>query len=219
MTRAYIFSDEAGCFVFKRNNRASRYFIVCTVALSDCKLGTALQELRRDMIWRKMPVKNDMFHCTEDKQIIRDEVFALLSSHDFRIDATILEKSKAQPQTRGANDRFYQYAWYSHLKTIGPAILRDHDEAMISAAAIGTKKGQAVYTSAVNDVMQQTIRGKKWVTTFPPSKAEPCLQIADYCAWAIQRKWERGDTRSYDLIEDKVRREYDLFERGSHHYY
>lgn len=219
MSRAYIFSDEAGCFVFKRNNRASRYFIVCTVTMTDCDLGVALQDLRRDMIWRKMPVKKHMFHCTEDRQEVRDEVFKLLSRHDFRIDATILEKSKAQPQTRSTNERFYKYAWFYHLKTIGPALLYGHDEAMISAAAIGTKKGQAVYTSAVNDVMQQTIRGKSWATSFPPSQADPCLQIADYCAWAIQRKWERDDTRSYDIIENKVRREYDLFIRGTHHYY
>lgn len=219
MSRAYIFSDEAGDFVFERNIRASRYFIVCTVTLPDCSVGTALQDLRRDMVWRKMPVKDNMFHCTQDKQAVRDEVYDLLSQFEFRVDATILEKSKAQPQTRNTNDRFYQYAWYYHLKTIGPALLREHEEAMISAAAIGTKKGQAVYTNAVNDVMQQTIKGKSWVTTFPPSKAEPCLQVADYCAWAIQRKWERDDTRSYDIIENKVRREYDLFTRGTRHYY
>jgi len=25
-------------------------------------------------------------------------------------------------------------------------------------------------------------------------------KVADYCAWAIQRKWERDDLRSYELI-------------------
>jgi len=219
MSRAYIFSDEAGCFVFQKNGRASKYFIVCTVTMADCNIGTGLSELRRDMIWRKMPVKDDMFHCTEDKQIVRDEVFGYIQQCDFKIDATILEKSKAQPQVRRSQERFYQYAWYYHFKNQGKAILRGHDEAFITAAAIGTKKGQAVYTNAVNDVMQQTIRGVEWATSFPASKSEPCLQIADYCAWAIQRKWERGCTRSYDLIQDKMRREYDLFASGTKHYY
>jgi hypothetical protein len=32
-------------------------------------------------------------------------------------------------------------------------------------------------------------------------------------------KWEREDTRSYDLIKDRVTREYDLWKRGATHYY
>jgi hypothetical protein len=30
-----------------------------------------------------------------------------------------------------------------------------------------------------------------------PHMSDPCLQVADYCTWAIQRKWERGDERSH----------------------
>ena len=54
-----------------------------------------------------------------------------------------------------------------------------------------------------------------------PSHADPCLQVADYCAWAIQRRWESGkqDIRSYDLIKDRITYEYDLFEKGTDHYY
>jgi hypothetical protein len=47
-----------------------------------------------------------------------------------------------------------------------------------------------------------------------PSASDPCLWVADYCTWAIQRKWERGDTRSDDLIKDRIRSEFDIWERG-----
>ncbi|NUB42965.1 DUF3800 domain-containing protein [Fertoebacter nigrum] len=218
MSRAYIFSDEAGCFSFARNARASKYFLVCTVTISDCSLGGDLLALRRDMVWRGLPVRED-FHATEDKQEVRNEVYAFIAGHDIRVDATILEKSKAQPHTRESSDRFYKYAWYYHFKHVGPKILRGSTEAMITAAALGTKKGQAVYTAAVNDVMQQTTKGKKWKTCFPRAVADPCLQIADYCAWAIQRKWERDDTRSYDLISGKIETEYNLWRTGVVHYY
>ena len=218
MSRAYIFSDEAGDFVFKDDGRASKYFIVVTITLPDCGIGDGLLDLRRELAYLKRPVK-DWFHATEDKQEIRDQVYQYISGFDFPIDATILEKSKAQPQTRQTKERFYQYAWYYHLKHQGASMMRGYTEALISAASIGTKKGQAVYTNSVNDVMQQTFHRQHWSTTFPISKSEPCLQIADYCAWAIQRKWERGDTRSYDLISDKIRREYNLFERGTRRYY
>lgn len=218
MTRSYVFSDEAGCFTFSRGNNISRYFVVCTIALDSCDIGAGLLNLRRELVWEKMPVGN-VFHATTDKQVIRDRVFAFIQEHDFRIDATILEKSKAEPQTRSTNERFYQYAWYYHLKHVAPHLLRGKSEVLITAAAIGTKKGQAVFTSAVNDVVQQTMQRQQWATTFPPSAADPCLQITDYCTWAIQRKWEMGDEQSHAIIASKIQTEYDLWRTGTKHYY
>lgn len=218
MARAHIFSDEAGCFSFARNDRASRYFLVCTVAMDDCSMGDRLQALRRDMVWRGLPVQEE-FHATEDKNVVREEVYGFLAGQNFRVDSTLLEKAKAQPQTRQTPDRFYKYAWYYHFKHVGPRLLRDKTELMITAAALGTKKGQAVYTAAVNEILQQTVQRQQWRTFFPRAVADPCLQVADYCAWAIQRKWEKGDTRWYEMIEDKIETEFDLWRNGTTLYY
>lgn len=218
MSRAYVFSDEAGCFAFARNSRASRYFMVCTITTDSCAIGDNLQSLRRDLVWRGLPVKEEL-HASEDKQNVRDEVYEFLAKQDFRIDATLLEKSKAQPHKRATDDAFYKYAWFYHFMHIGPKILRNKTEALIIAAALGTRRGQAVYTAAVNDVLQQTVQRQQWKTFFPRAVADPCLQVADYCAWAIQRKWERNDSRSYDVISGKVHSEYDLWRTGGTHYY
>lgn len=56
-------------------------------------------------------------------------MFDLISQQDFRVDATILEKSKAQPQTRSTEIRFYQYAWRYHFKYVAPQIFKEEDEA------------------------------------------------------------------------------------------
>jgi hypothetical protein len=54
---------------------------------------------------------------------------------------------------------------------------------------------------------------------FHQNKADFNCQIADYCGWAIARKWESGDARSYDLIRRKIMNEFDVFQRGiSTHY-
>lgn len=54
---------------------------------------------------------------------------------------------------------------------------------------------------------------------FWPAETDPCLQVADYCTWALQRKWERGDERSYELIRAKIRSEYDVWKTGTTYYY
>lgn len=218
MVRRYVFADEAGDFVFKRSARNSKYFIVCTVWLDSCKVGADLLELRRRLAWEGFQL-NDFFHATEDKQAVRDEVFNLIRSEDFRVQATVMEKSKAQPQVALSKDRFYKYGWFYHLKFIGHKIVAPDLELLFTTASIGTKQGQAIFTESVNDAVQQTIKRNQWKTYFCQSSVDPCLQIADYCTWAIQRKWERGDTRSYDLIRDHIDHEFDMWSKGTTHYY
>jgi hypothetical protein len=41
------------------------------------------------------------------------------------------------------------------------------------------------------------------------------LWAVDYCAWAIQRKWEMDDYRSYKLVADKIATEFDLWRVGT----
>src|SRR5882724_11109843 len=99
MARRFIFADEAGNFDFSRSAGASRYFIVCTITLSSCDVGHDLLALRRELVWHDKPVR-DYFHAAEDRQEIRDAVFEMLTGHKFKIQATIMEKSKAMEHIR-----------------------------------------------------------------------------------------------------------------------
>jgi len=218
MARRFIFADEAGDFNFAKGSNISRYFIVCTVTMNSCDVGRDILALRRELVWKKHPVK-DFFHAAEDKQVIRDAVFEALKTHQFGIQATVMEKSKAMPRVRPTKHRFYQYGWLYHFRHSLAPFLGDDHEYLITAASVGTRKGQAVFTNAVNDVVQQHLKRENWRTDFWPCSNDPCLQVADYCTWAIQRKWERGDEKSYALIKDRITYEFDLWGHGSTHYY
>lgn len=161
----------------------------------------------------------DYFHACEDKQEIRDAVFDLLSGLTFTVQATVMEKSKAQPQTRVSEERFYQYGWLYHLKHSHKKFLAPTDSLQVTAATIGTKAKRILFEDGVRDVCRQIIPLSRCKTAFWPSHTDPCLQIADYCTWAIQRKWERGDARSYALIDQKIDYEYDLWSHGVTHYF
>ena len=217
MERLHIFADEAGDFEFSRKRNVSRYFILCTVAMDSCHVAEDLLNLRRQLAWDRFNL-GDYFHATVDKQRVRDEVFNLITNHDFTVQATIMEKSKAQIQVRTSRARFYQYGWLYHFRHGTKPLLNGIPELMIMTASIGTKKERASFASAVEDAMSQTINAN-YRTDFCPASADPCLQIADYCAWALQRKWERNDLRSYNLISDRITYEYDLWSRGDKHHY
>ena len=217
MPRHYVFADEAGCFTFENKAGASKYFILCTVTMPDCSVGNALLNLRRELAWRGLPL-GEYFHCCNDKQSVRDAVFEEILKHDFHIQATVMEKRKTQTQLRITRDRFYKYAWFYHFKHGIPAMIPQGHDILVTAASLGTRKEKLSFTNAIADVMNQTAQAK-WNADFTPAAADPCLQVADYCAWAIQRKWESNDTRSFSLIESRLKYHYDLFGKGTTFYY
>lgn len=213
----YVFADEAGNFDFSRKSGASRYFVLTTVTVDDCEVGNRLLELRRSLGWKGMHL-GSVFHASEDPQAVRDEVFDLLVSADFRIDATILEKAKAQEHIR-TEHALYKMAWYLHFKHVAPDVAGWNDRLFVVASSLGTKKKRGTFHNAVDDVVHQVARCSSHRVAFWPVQSDPCLQVADYCTWAIQRKWERGDTRSYDLVEPKIVTEFNAWEIGRKLYY
>ena len=156
-------------------------------------------------------------HLRDNRQAVRDEVFKAITKRPFSIQATIMEKSKAMPHVRSSKPRFYQYGYFYHFKHGASKQLPKDSEALVTTASLGTRKERTAFEGAVDDVMFQTNKAKKWKTDFIPCHADPCLQVADYCAWAVQRKWESDgkDVRSYDLIKDRLTYEYDLWSHGT----
>ena len=86
----YVFADEAGNFDFSTQRGASKYFILGTLTMADCIVGTQLLELRRELAWQGAGLEST-FHAAEDKQIVRDAVFGVLAGADFRADFTLFE--------------------------------------------------------------------------------------------------------------------------------
>lgn len=218
MDRIHVFADEGGNFDFSRQVGASRYFILTTVTMASTAAGDALTELRRELSWDGHDLSGG-FHASHDSYAIRQRVFAELVKHDIRVDAVILEKAKAQPQTHLSEPRFYQYAWFYHFKHVGPLIFQGHAELFVIAAALETKRKRGIFHAAVRDVVGQVAPKAAFNTAFWPAAGEPCLQVADYCCWAIQRKWEGGDPNWHALIASKIKTEFDLWAIGKTLYY
>lgn len=219
MARVHVFADEAGNFDFSRKAGASRFFILTTVAFpaGHDALATSLRALRFALAWEGIDLRRG-FHATDDTVYVRDRVFEVLREHDFRVDATILEKPKARPGIRSSDERFYRAAWAYHLRNVLPGLLPQGAELHVVAASVGTGARRREFLRslerAVRDSTRETARVAFW-----PAATDLCLQTADYCAWAIQRKWERGDEGPYGLIQDAIVREIDLFRGGRGEFY
>ena len=219
MARVHLFADEAGNFDFSRNAGASRFFILTTVAFPEGHdaLATSLRALRFELAWEGVDFRRE-FHATDDTQAVRDRVFEVLAAHDFRVDATILEKPKARPAIRQSEERFYRTAWAFHLRNVLPELLPEDEELHVIAASVGTGRKRREFLRGLEQAVRNSTSTAARVA-FWPAATDLCLQAADYYAWAMQRKWEHGDERPYALIRDAIVWEHDLFREGGGTFY
>jgi hypothetical protein len=216
MALRYVYVDEAGNFDF--TPRGTKYFTLTSVVLEHCDIGHELAQLRRDIVRQGADLR-DGFHATEDRQAVRDEVFRSLAKHDFRVDATIFEKAKTMPHLHGEDFEFYKTAWFYHMKHLLPRVVTAGDELFIVGATLTLRRLQQFAREAIADVVGTAAGSIPFRVATWSAASEPCLQVADYCSWAMQPKWERDDPRSYVLIQDKIATEFDIFRRGSTRYY
>jgi hypothetical protein len=216
--QVYVFGDEAGDLVFKRSAGVSRYFILGTVTMHDCAIGMELLDLRRDLALRGHFTLSE-FHAKNDKWRVRDLVFDVMKRSQIRIDLTILDKTKTQDHLRAAPLRFYKEAWFLHLKYVAPRIATAHDELLVVASSLQINRKKQAIHDAVIDVVQQVSPSVFSETAFWPAVSDPCLQVADYAVWAVQRRYESGQDRSYGLIAHQIQSEFEPFKSGRETYY
>ena len=132
----------------------------------------------------------------------------------------MLEKAKAQPQTRTSDPRFYQYAWFYHFKHFSSRYFNPGDELTVVSASLGTKKMHSAFRTSVQDVVNQCCSYRvKRDFGFWPAASDPCLQAADYALWAVMRDFEHGDSQGRDALGDRIRSVFDLWAWGRRYHY
>ncbi len=219
----YIFVDESGNFDF--SSRGTKYFVLTVMSTTEpFIIGSKLLDLRYQLLpnYSCGPAmeENGEFHATEDKQEIRNKVFSvLIDGGNLRIDSVIAQKNKANPVFHKQDTNFYG--------VMGKAVLRYS----FNRAAWGEYKNVVVVFSSLFDkrkrgslkqIFKSIIKDEAKVPFslyFHSSKFDLCCQAADYFGWAIYRKWESNDERSYKLIQHLVKTEFYIFDKGTKEYY
>lgn len=214
----YVFLDEGGDLNFSPSG--SKYFTFTTITTKrPFQLYPPLSELRFD--WIEKGIDLEYFHATEDRQVVRDSVFAEIQKQlgNFRIDSIIVEKRKTGPALWNV-EKFYPMM-------MGYLVRFLHDwgglsgitEVVVMTDTLPGNKRKAIEKAVKTKLAAMLPASVHYRLLHISSKAAIYLQVADYCNWAIYRKWEAGDRRSYDLISSAVKSEFDIFRTGSTHFY
>jgi hypothetical protein len=215
----YVYLDEAGNFDF--SEKGTRYFMLGSIALErPFGFHTPLAELRFDLLEQGLDIEH--FHASDDKQSTRNLVFGVIRDclGTMRIDATIAEKRKTGPALR-ADDQFYPKLLGYHLRYLLQHIqMADYERVVVVTDALPIQRKRQLIEKAVKQTLADMLPSDvPYQVLHHDSRSAFALQVADYCTWAIYRKWYRADERSYNVIAPAVRSEFDIFRTGTRLYY
>ncbi len=220
----YIFLDEGGNLDF--SSTGTRFFTLTSVTMiRPFLLAEPLDNLKYDLI--DFGLNLEFFHASEDKQEVRNRVFNIIQSHikNIEIDSLIVEKPKTGPSLRALNQFYPRMLSYLlrhpvHQRSIfNKGRADEFDEIIIVTDTLPMKRQRKIIEKSVKTNLKDLIPETPYRIMHHSSKSSMELQIADYCNWAIFRKWERGDSRAYEIIKEGIRSEFEIFRTGNRHYY
>jgi hypothetical protein len=223
----FVYIDESGDFNF--SPKGSNFYTLTAVFThhpEECAneiitlrhqilAGEILSHLNDEYLESKLC---HHFHASEDRQQVRDRFFDIIQNMKcFKVHSIVVRKNRTNPSLREPT-RFYPkmmgYLLHYILKSYSYSML------CVFVDGIPTNKTQKSFIRAVKKEIKSKNPNKPYKIYHPDSASNNFLQISDYVNWAIHRKWERGDLRSYNLINKFIGRpELDIFRYGDVDYY
>ena len=215
----YLFLDEGGNLDFSKNG--TKYFVLSSLAKErPFYAGKELVELKYDLV--ELGTNLEYFHAAEDRQAVRNAVFAIIAKYleGVRVDSLIVEKRKTGPALQPVEYFYPRMLGYLLRYVLGKITLSDFQEVIVFTDRVPVNKHREAVEKAVKVTLAEALpAGTRFRVYHHDSKSNLDLQIADYCNWAIYRKWNSGDDRSYNVIGPVVRSEFEIFKTGAQFYY
>jgi hypothetical protein len=211
-----LFFDESGDLSF--HNSSSRYCLFGVLSTFDpTPINRALTDERYRLLAEGTNLQR--FHAAEDLQAVRDRGFtALTEAGEFEFDVIVVEKRKTPPDLCDPA-RFYPHFGSQLLEAVFERHPDPAEDIILITDTIPLKKHRKAVEKTFRQYVRRHLEERRFAIHHHSSKAHPGLQAVDYCTWAVFRKYQRGDERSYDLIRPFIRTENEVFSGETKLYY
>lgn len=205
MATLHIAIDESGCLNF--SPKGSKFYVFSAAyTLEPHPLATALTQRRFGL----MKAGDDIsaFHCCEDKQSNRDLVFAdMMAAPMWKHCAVVVEKCKVNPSIRDPKVFYPTFATPLLRFLLRGQVAKSATAVVICTDTLPLTGGAGLAIAKVlKSVCSAEISPRPWFIYHHTRHSNKWIQVADYCAWAIQRKYERADLRSYSTVASRLAR-------------
>lgn len=200
----YLSFDESGNLDF--GPKGTRYFCVGTLTTREpAVLERALGALRYALLAEG--VELEAFHAAEDRQAVRDRVFAaLLEAGGFEVDALVVDKAGV-PEALRDEARFYPECAERLLAPVFARYRDPGERVVVVTDRLPLKRTKQAVEKAFKLFIRRRLGARPFSVLHHASAAHAGLQAADYALWAVYRKWQGGHARSHALVAPFLRSE------------
>lgn len=148
------------------------------------------------------------FHAKDDCAEVREKFYKMIINLPFTAEFIVARKIETifQRRHKSKSSLFY----HDLISKLFENKLHLATENYIYFATRGNKTRQEPLDDAIRAASnaferkwRMTIDSRIQIFAQSPS-GEPCLQIADYMNWAVQRAFQKGDDHYYKFVEEKV---------------
>jgi hypothetical protein len=199
----YIFLDESGDLGFSK--RSSRWFVIAVIVTRD---STQIERIAKK-IWKTLRKKNKRMgelHAFHEKDHTRKRLFRMIAEcNDLEVHSIIADKRQVRKTFSSCNHQLYNQMSEKLLRQIYDRHIYDGE--MQWCLVVDRKDTKRSLRSAFSNNMTMSLSddGVNMVSvSLLASHDNKSLQVADFVAWALFRKFERGDSQFYDMIRDKI---------------
>ena len=211
----YVFIDESGNMDFAPTG--TQYFVLTSVSMNrPFPIYRALDAYRYDRLEQGFDCER--FHCSEDSPSVRQAVFDRIASEldGVRIDCLVVAKTKVDPALQDER-RFYPEMLSRLLRSVLQSELsRGAESFVIITDALPVRKMRRAHAKGVQLAIAEMLPANvDYRVLHHASASHYGLQVADYCSWAVYRKWQRNETAYYDILKDAIRIELEAVEAGA----
>ena len=213
-----MYLDESGNFNFSPTG--SKYYIFTAAwTLDPAPVAHDLARLRFDLLKKGYDIPS--FHATDDKQTNRNAVVNLLLSHpNWWFAALVVEKSKVNPTLREPSVFYPTFATMVLRFVLKSRWAKSATHVLAFTDLLPVNKYKQAVTAAFKTSCRHDLDRTPFNLYHHPRASNYWLQLVDYCCWAVQRKWERQDLRTYrQLVWRLAKPELDVLSRGTTRYY
>ena len=193
----YVYIDESGDL----GQFGSKYFTVAAVIVTDNKfLYRIVKKLRQRKLKKKIKQLPEIKANNSDR-LIREYILNKVKNLDCKIIAIVVKKDHIVDHLFKVKDKLYNYLCGILMEKI---ILPKHKIIII----IDKKHTNTLIREDFNQHIRRKLvsRNKdiKVEIYHKPSYTSNELQVVDFVAWSINRKFNTGDDYYYNIIENKI---------------
>lgn len=217
---------------------ASRYFMLGMVRCADddaaaAALATLRHGLLASPLYASIPSMQPTaektargFHAKDDHAEVRSKVFELLLTLDFKFYAVVKDMRviRGYVDSRSQMDSSYRYRPNELYDLAVRMLFKQRLHQADHYRIVFARRGSSDRTTALMGELQRTrqsflrqhgLMHETKLEIHPTHPWEqPCLQIADYCLWALQRCYERHEGRFLHALWPKVSLIHDVDDPG-----